>query len=81
MSKSRKKTPIGTYYCPSQKRGKQFCNRKFRHRERILLCKDRPLDLPLRTREVTNPWDLGGDGKTFWGFHPKEDWYQKFMRK
>ena len=26
-------------------------------------------------------WDLGGDGKCFWGFHPGEDWYAQLMRK
>jgi hypothetical protein len=28
-----------------------------------------------------SPWDLGGDGKAFFGFHPEEDWYVKLMRK
>ena len=27
------------------------------------------------------PWDLGGDGKVFWGFHPDEEWYVKLMSK
>ena len=26
-------------------------------------------------------WDLGGDGKAFFGFRPEEDWYVKLMRK
>jgi hypothetical protein len=26
-------------------------------------------------------WDLGGDGKAFFGFHPDEEWYIKLMRK
>jgi hypothetical protein len=26
-------------------------------------------------------WDLGGDGKAFFGFHPDEEWYVKLMRK
>jgi hypothetical protein len=26
-------------------------------------------------------WDLGGDGKAFFGFHPEEEWYVKLMRK
>ncbi len=26
-------------------------------------------------------WDLGGDGKTFFGFYPNEDWFAKLMRK
>lgn len=28
-----------------------------------------------------SPWDLGGDGKHFWGFHPEEEWYVKLMSK
>jgi hypothetical protein len=28
-----------------------------------------------------SPWDLGGDGKAFFGFHPDEEWYIKLMRK
>jgi len=28
-----------------------------------------------------SPWDLGGDGKHFCGFHPEEEWYVKLMRK
>ena len=26
-------------------------------------------------------WDLGGDGKAFFGFHPEEEWYVKLLRK
>jgi hypothetical protein len=26
-------------------------------------------------------WDLGGDGKAFFGFHPDEEWYVKLLRK
>jgi hypothetical protein len=28
-----------------------------------------------------SPWNLGGDGKHFWGFHPEKEWYFKLMRK
>ena len=28
-----------------------------------------------------SPWDLDGDGKAFFGFHPYEEWYVKLMRK
>ena len=27
------------------------------------------------------PWDLGGEGKAFFGFHPDEEWFVKLMRK
>ena len=26
-------------------------------------------------------WDLGGDGKCFYGYHPDKKWYAKIMRK
>ena len=26
-------------------------------------------------------WDLGGDGKCFWGWAPEEEWFKKEMRK
>ncbi len=82
MSRSKKKTPASTCCCcKSQKRGKQFCNRKFRRRERMMIGKGQYDRLPNKPIEVTDPWDLGGDGKTFWGFNPDEDWFIRLMRK
>ena len=82
MSRSKKKTPASTCCCcKSQKRGKQFCNRKFRRRERMMMGKGKYDRLPNKPIEVTDPWDLGGDGKTFWGFSPDEDWFIRLMRK
>ena len=37
--------------------------------------------LPYRSMELTSPWDLGGDGKCFYGYHPDKEWYAKIMRK
>jgi hypothetical protein len=37
--------------------------------------------LPYRQYEITNQWDLGGDGKWFWGFAPDEEWFIRAMRK
>jgi len=37
--------------------------------------------LPFLLIQVTNQWDLGGDGKVFWGHSPDEEWYIKLMRK
>ena len=37
--------------------------------------------LPYRSTELTSPWDLGGDGKCFYGYHPDKEWYAKIMRK
>ncbi|MBQ3636108.1 MAG: hypothetical protein II951_10915 [Bacteroidales bacterium] len=85
MSRSRKRMPVGTWCCcKSQKKGKQASSRKFRRLARALLCKGRSYDsslLPLKSFEVMNPWDLGGDGKAFFGFHPNELWFTKLMRK
>lgn len=82
MSRSRKKVPISCGAgCKSQKRGKQVCNRKFRRREHLALGSGHFERLPFQSIEIMDPWDLGGDGKCFWGFSPKEEWYRKEMRK
>jgi hypothetical protein len=82
MSRSKKRTPASTCCCcKSQKRGKQFCNRKFRRRERMMMGKGQYDRLPNKPIEVTDPWDLGGNGKTFWEFSPNEDWFIRLMRK
>ena len=82
MSKSKKKTPVGTICCcKSQKLGKQLCHRKFRRQEHILIKMGDYSRLPLKMIQVTEQWDLGGDGKCFWGFHQNEEWFVKLMRK
>ena len=82
MSRSKKRTPI-TYWagCQSQKRGKQVCNRKFRRRERMAISTSQFEQLPYRTIEVMNPWDLGGDGKAYYHAEPTDEWFIKLMRK
>jgi hypothetical protein len=82
MSKSRKRFPAGTCCCcKSQKRGKQISHRKFRRREHVLMHNQHFEKLPRRQYEITCQWDLGGDGKCFYGWAPEEEWYQKEMRK
>ena len=90
MSRSRKKFPAGVVCgCKSQKRGKQVASKRFRRRVRILmrlrvriLMRLRKYErLPYRSTELTSPWDLGGDGKCFYGYHPDKEWYAKIMRK
>ncbi len=82
MSRSKKKIPISTICCcKSQKKGKRVCSRLFRHKSRILLNKGKDHLLPIKHIEVTDPWDLGGDGKTFYGNYPEEEWFVKLMRK
>lgn len=82
MSKSRKRTPAGTYCCcKSQKRGKQLSHRRFRRFERMMIQSGHDERLPIYQRELTSPWDLGGDGKHYFGKYPDEEWYQHAMRK
>ena len=60
MSRSRKKTPVSTFCCcKSQKRGKQFCHRKFRRKERMMIKTSNYDRLPFLLIQVTNQWDLG----------------------
>ena len=83
MGKSKKRTPVSTCCCcKSQKRGKQFCHRKFRRRERMMVNKGDEANIPFKMIQVTNPWDLGGDGKMFWGYdNSDKDWWIRLMRK
>ncbi len=82
MSKSKKRTPVCTWcYCKSQKRGKQISHRKFRRYEQILVQTGEFNKLPFRQWEIVSQWDLGGDGKHFFGYHMTEDWYIRLMRK
>ena len=82
MSRSRKKFPAGVVCgCKSQKRGKQVASKRFRRRVRILMRLRKYERLPYRSTELTSPWDLGGDGKCFYGYHPDKEWYAKVMRK
>ena len=63
------------------RKGKQASSRKFRRRANVLLHQGKHHLLPLKSFEVMSPWDLGGDGKAFFGFHPEEEWYVNLMRK
>ena len=82
MSRSRKRMPVTTWCCcKSQKKGKQASNRKFRRKAHVLLHQGKDHLLPFKSFEAMHSWDLGGDGKAFFGFHPGEEWYAKLMRK
>ena len=76
MSRSRKKTPVTTLAaCKSQKAGKTMANKLFRRISRILL-RSGAEELPLKSKELTDPWDLGGDGKVYWN-KLEEKFYRK----
>ena len=82
MGKSKKRTPAGTCCCcKSQNRGKQFCSRRFRRMEKVLISTGKYEFLTLFPRELTNQWDLGGDGKSYWGFVRDDERLPRFMRK
>ena len=82
MSRSRKRTPGGTRCCcKSQKKGKRWCNRKFRRKEHLLMDSHLYEKLPLKNFEVMESWDLGGDGKGYFKGSPSEEWFVKLMRK
>jgi hypothetical protein len=76
MSRSRKKEPGSTIACcKSQKAGKSAASKRFRRIARQML--QRGVDvLPTRSRELTNQYDLGGDGKRYWKGLEK-----KYLRK
>ena len=77
MSRSRKKQPGSTFLHPkrSQKHGKTLANRRFRHIAKQLLRIGKEV-LPHKNRAVTDPYDLGGDGKVY-----RMNLENKYMRK
>ena len=82
MGKSRKRTPAGTWCCcKSQKKGKQFSHRRFRRHERMALLSGKDILLPIRQIEFTNQYDLGGDGKRYYGKLLDEELIIRIMRK
>lgn len=82
MSRSKKKFPAGVWCgCKSQKKGKRVASKRFRRYTKILIAQAKYDLLPKRSIEITSPWDLGGDGKRFYGYHPECEWYVRIIRK
>jgi len=79
MGKSRKKTCAGTWVACSQKRGKTNSHRRFRRRERTMIQSAMYDRVPLLQRELTDQYDLGGDGKAYW--HVDGELRVQLMRK
>ena len=75
MSRSYKKTPIRTILDKmSQHRGKKAASRRFRRVSRVQLQEGKEV-LPEKSVEITNTYDLGGDGKVY---RPNdENWKRK----
>ena len=65
MSRSFKKTPVRTMLMKmSQHPGKKAASRRFRRIVKMCLQEGKEV-LPVRSIEITNPYDLGGDGKVY----------------
>ena len=65
MSRSFKHTPIRTILNKmSQHRGKKAASRKFRRIAKMDLQDGKEI-LPLKSIEITDTYDLGGDGKVY----------------
>ena len=52
-----------------------MANKLFRRISRILL-RNGAEELPLKSKELTDPWDLGGDRKVYWN-KLEEKFYRK----
>ena len=82
MSRSRKRTPVSCNVCyKSQKKSKRACNRLFRRRTRQLIFMEDYERLPYLPIEVMDPWNLGGDGKSYFHASPQDEFFIKLMRK
>jgi hypothetical protein len=84
MSRSKRKTPIaGNGSASSEKKDKRFANRSLRKivKQKLLLGVEDDL-LPL-VKEISDPWIMSKDGKSWLGFSDfkKKSWYKKMMRK
>jgi hypothetical protein len=68
MARSRRKTPIiGITGAVSEKAEKQAAHRKERRKVRAVLSGRAEADVLPHTREVSNPWSMSKDGKTYVG--------------
>ena len=71
MSRSYRRTPVSTPYgCQSEKADKRLWHRRMRAAILVRLHNADPDEVWLpHTREVSNPWCMGKDGK--WRFDPQ----------
>jgi len=89
MSRSRRKTPIGSWAkASSEKRFKQDCNNVFNAKQRAILKKlkddpesDLDIHLPRHLRDVVEPWTGPKDGKMYFGNMKDKAYVKKQMRK
>jgi len=74
MSKSIKKTPILPWTnSSSEKKDKRIANRKLRRINKVKILKGKEEKV---LREVSDPWLMSKDGKS-WTKKPKKEWLRK----
>ena len=72
VSRSMRKTPItGITTCRSEKEDKRMWHRRWRARQRTTLhsagLEDVEYSLASSVRQYSNVWDMGKDGRQYWG--------------
>lgn len=90
MSRSTRKHPCCKICGNSNKKSKNFANRRFRRIEKRLIYRSQYDRLPELLREVSNVYNFASDGLAYWMFPPREeeetrywtiDAWKKCMRK
>lgn len=82
MSRSYRKTPVIWYtHCRSERLDKHIWHKRWRSRERIKLASLDPenIDNHCTTdrREVSNPWNMGKDGKLYFNYGEEMNFIKK----
>lgn len=65
MTRSYKKVPIFGIAATSDKKDKQFANRRLRHKVKMGFW-------DLRLRDISSTWAFAKDGKRYWANAPKK---------
>ena len=80
MSRSKKKTPIhGFCSCKSEKSDKKIWHSKFRHKEKQRLTSENLEEfITTDKKEVSNNWDFGKDGKTYYSMKDYENFKRRY---
>lgn len=58
-----------------------MASKRFRRKVKVLMHQESYEQLPFLSIELTSPWNLGGDGNSFYGFRIEYDRNEKVMRK
>jgi len=80
MSNSTRNNPAGGWTTArSEKYAKRIANRRFRRKTREAIHHGR--EPPVHLRQISQRWLWPKDGKRWFGYHPDEVWWQRFMGK